>query len=61
MVVENNMSKEKGELQKKSNLFLQDLNFEIVEKNFYAKNLEIDIIAKKILFITSASKISSRL
>ena len=43
------MSKEKGEFaEKRAISFLQDLNFEIVEKNFYAKKLgEIDIIAKK--------------
>ena len=43
------MSKEKGEIaEKKAISFLEDLNFEIVEKNFYAKKLgEIDIIAKK--------------
>ena len=43
------MSKEKGEFaEKRAISFLQDLNFEIVEKNFYAKKLgEIDIISKK--------------
>ena len=43
------MSKEKGEFaEKRAISFLQDLNFEIIEKNFYAKKLgEIDIIAKK--------------
>ncbi len=43
------MSKEKGEFaEKRAISFLEDLNFEIVEKNFYAKKLgEIDIIAKK--------------
>ena len=43
------MSREKGEIaEKRAISFLQDLNFEIVEKNFYAKKLgEIDIIATK--------------
>ena len=43
------MSKEKGNIaEKKAISFLQNLNFEIIEKNFYAKKLgEIDIIAKK--------------
>ncbi len=43
------MSREKGEIaEKRAISFLQDLNFEIIEKNFYAKKLgEIDIIAKK--------------
>ena len=43
------MSREKGDFaEKRAISFLQDLNFEIVEKNFYAKKLgEIDIIAKK--------------
>jgi putative endonuclease len=43
------MSREKGEFaEKKAISFLEDLNFKIIEKNFYAKKLgEIDIIAKK--------------
>ena len=43
------MSREKGEIaEKRAISFLQDLNFEIIEQNFYAKKLgEIDIIAKK--------------
>ena len=43
------MSREKGDFaEKKAISFLQDLNFEIIEQNFYAKKLgEIDIIAKK--------------
>ena len=43
------MSREKGEIaEKRAISFLQDLNFEIIEKNFYAKKLgEIDIVAKK--------------
>ena len=43
------MSREKGSFaEKRAISFLQDLNFEIIEKNFYAKKLgEIDIIAKK--------------
>ena len=43
------MSKEKGDFaEKKAISFLEDLNFKIVETNFYAKKLgEIDIIAKK--------------
>lgn len=43
------MSREKGDFaEKKAISFLEDLNFEILEKNFYAKKLgEIDIIAKK--------------
>ena len=43
------MSREKGNFaEKRAISFLQDLNFEIIEKNFYAKKLgEIDIIAKK--------------
>ena len=43
------MTREKGEFaEKRAISFLEDLNFEIVEKNFYAKKLgEIDIIAKK--------------
>ena len=43
------MSREKGNFaEKRAISFLQDLNFEIVEKNFYAKKLgEIDIIATK--------------
>ena len=44
-----NMSREKGDFaEKKAISFLQDLDFEIIETNFYAKKLgEIDIIAKK--------------
>ena len=43
------MSREKGDFaEKKAISFLQDLNFQIIEQNFYAKKLgEIDIIAKK--------------
>ena len=43
------MSREKGDFaEKRAISFLQDLNFEIIEKNFYAKKLgEIDIIATK--------------
>jgi putative endonuclease len=43
------MSREKGEIaEKKAISFLEELNFKIIEKNFYAKKLgEIDIIAKK--------------
>lgn len=43
------MSREKGDFaEKKAISFLEDLNFKIVETNFYAKKLgEIDIIAKK--------------
>ena len=43
------MSREKGNFaEKRAISFLKDLNFEIIEKNFYAKKLgEIDIIAKK--------------
>ena len=43
------MSREKGDFaEKKAISFLQDLDFEIIETNFYAKKLgEIDIIAKK--------------
>ena len=43
------MSREKGNFaEKRAISFLQDLNFEIIEKNFYAKKLgEIDIIDKK--------------
>ena len=43
------MSKEKGDFaEKRAISFLQDLDFEIIEKNFYAKKLgEIDIIATK--------------
>ena len=43
------MSREKGEIaEKRAISFLQDLNFQIIEQNFYAKKLgEIDIIAKK--------------
>ncbi|MDN5087892.1 YraN family protein [Aliarcobacter butzleri] len=42
------MSKEKGDIaEKKAISFLEKSNFEIVEKNFYAKKLgEIDIIAQ---------------
>ena len=43
------MSREKGDFaEKRAISFLQDLNFQIIEQNFYAKKLgEIDIIAKK--------------
>ena len=43
------MSREKGSFaEKRAISFLQDLNFQIIEQNFYAKKLgEIDIIAKK--------------
>ena len=43
------MSREKGEFaEKRAISFLTDLNFMIIETNFYAKKLgEIDIIAKK--------------
>ena len=43
------MSREKGDFaEKRAISFLEDLNFKIIEKNFYAKKLgEIDIIAKK--------------
>ena len=43
------MSKEKGDIaEKKAISFLEKSNFEIVEKNFYAKKLgEIDIIAQR--------------
>ncbi len=43
------MSREKGDFaEKRAISFLQDLDFEIIEKNFYAKKLgEIDIIAIK--------------
>lgn len=43
------MSREKGDFaEKRAISFLQDLDFEIIEQNFYAKKLgEIDIIAKK--------------
>ena len=43
------MSREKGSFaEKRAISFLQDLDFEIIEQNFYAKKLgEIDIIAKK--------------
>ena len=43
------MSREKGDFaEKRAISFLNDLNFMIVETNFYAKKLgEIDIIAKK--------------
>ncbi len=43
------MSREKGNFaEKRAISFIQDLNFEIIETNFYAKKLgEIDIIAKK--------------
>ena len=43
------MSRDKGEIaEKRAISFLEDLNFKIVETNFYAKKLgEIDIIAKK--------------
>lgn len=43
------MSREKGDIaEKRAISFLQDLDFEIIEQNFYAKKLgEIDIIARK--------------
>lgn len=43
------MSKQKGDFaEKRAISFLEDLNFKIIETNFYAKKLgEIDIIAKK--------------
>ncbi len=43
------MSKQKGdEAEKKAISFLEDLDYKIIEQNFYAKKLgEIDIIAKK--------------
>ena len=43
------MSREKGDFaEKRAISFLEDLGFEIIEKNFYAKKLgEIDIIALK--------------
>ena len=43
------MSKQKGDFaEKKAISFLQDLDFKIIEQNFYAKKLgEIDIIATK--------------
>ena len=43
------MSREKGNFaEKRAISFLQDLNFQIIEQNFYAKKLgEIDIITKK--------------
>ncbi len=47
------MSREKGDFaEKRAISFLIDLNYIIVETNFYAKKLgEIDIVAKKIIFI----------
>jgi putative endonuclease len=46
---ERSMSRDKGEIaEKRAISFLEDLNFKIIEINFYAKKLgEIDIIAKK--------------
>jgi putative endonuclease len=43
------MSREKGDFaEKRAISFLEDLDFQIIERNFYAKKLgEIDIIAKK--------------
>jgi len=43
------MSKQKGDFaEKKAISFLEDLNYKILEQNFYAKKLgEIDIIASK--------------
>ena len=43
------MSKQKGdEAEKKAISFLEDLDYKIIEQNFYAKKLgEIDIISKK--------------
>jgi len=47
--VDKNMSKQKGDFaEKKAISFLEDLNYKILEQNFYAKKLgEIDIIALK--------------
>jgi len=43
------MSKQKGdEAEKKAITFLEELNYKIIEQNFYAKKLgEIDIISEK--------------
>ncbi len=43
------MSRQKGDFaEKKAISFLEDLDYKIIEQNFYAKKLgEIDIIAKK--------------
>ena len=43
------MSKQKGDFaEEKAISFLEDSNYKIIERNFYAKKLgEIDIIAKK--------------
>ena len=43
------LSREKGDFaEEKAIAFLQNLKFEIIDRNFYAKKLgEIDIIAKK--------------
>ena len=43
------MSREKGDFaEKRAISFLEDLDYKIIERNFYAKKLgEIDIIAKK--------------
>lgn len=43
------MSREKGDFaEKRAISFLEDLGFEVIAKNFYAKKIgEIDIIAKK--------------
>jgi len=43
------LSKQKGDFaEKRAISYLEDLNFKIIEQNFYAKKLgEIDIIAKK--------------
>lgn len=43
------MSKQKGdEAEKKAISFLEDLDYKIIEQNFYAKKLgEIDIVSKK--------------
>jgi putative endonuclease len=48
-VVDDFMSREKGDFaEKRAISFLEDLKFQIIETNFYAKKLgEIDIIALK--------------
>ncbi len=48
------MSKQKGdEAEKKAITFLEELNYKIIEQNFYAKKLgEIDIISEKMVSIT---------
>ena len=49
LVVDDFMSREKGDFaEKRAISFLEDLKFQIIETNFYAKKLgEIDIIALK--------------